>query len=307
ERSDSSLGYDKKPYRKKDSFDDNFSSERKSERRRDDFDGDYSSKRSSYGRRSPDEKKSFHKKADRKQVDDGLTRLNKYLSNAGICSRREADELIEAGSVTVNGQVITQLGFKVNPGDKVVYGGDRVRTEKKVYLLLNKPKDYITTTDDPQERRTVMDLIKGACKERVYPVGRLDRNTTGVLLLTNDGETAKKLLHPKHGIAKVYQVTLDKNVSKEDMDQLYDGIELEDGFAKVDNIAYASPLKSKKEIGVEIHSGKNRIVRRMFEQLGYKVAKLDRVSFAGLTKKDLSRGKHRFLTESEIGFLKMIS
>jgi 23S rRNA pseudouridine2605 synthase len=258
-------------------------------------------------REKKQERKSFHKKQEKAKVDDGSIRLNKYLSNAGICSRREADTLIQTGVVTVNGQVITELGFKIMPGDKVVYGGEKIRTERKVYLLLNKPKDYITTTDDPQARRTVMDLVRGACKERVYPVGRLDRNTTGVLLLTNDGEITKKLLHPKHGIPKVYHVTLDKNVSKEDMESLYEGIELEDGLTRVDNIAYASASKSKKEVGVEIHSGKNRIVRRLFEHLGYTVVKLDRVSFAGLTKKDLSRGKYRFLEEKEIGYLKMIS
>ena len=235
---------------------------------------------------------------------DGLTRLNKYLSNAGICSRREADDLIKAGAVSVNGKVITEMGFKVGPEDKISYGGETLRHQKKVYLILNKPKDYITTTDDPQERRTVMELIAGACKERVYPVGRLDRNTTGLLLFTNDGELATKLMHPKFGIRKVYQVLLDKNLRTEDFQQLMEGVELEDGFIKSDELSYING--NKKELGIEIHSGRNRIVRRIFEHLGYEVIKLDRVVFSGLTKKDLPRGKWRFLNEKEIGFLKMI-
>lgn len=235
---------------------------------------------------------------------DGLTRLNKYLSNAGICSRREADDLIKAGTVSVNGKVITEMGFKVGPTDKITYAGETLRHQKKIYLMLNKPKDYITTTDDPQERRTVMELIAGACKERVYPVGRLDRNTTGLLLFTNDGELATKLMHPKFGIKKVYQVTLDKNLRGEDFQQLMEGVELEDGFIKPDELSYING--NKKELGIEIHSGRNRIVRRIFEHIGYDVVKLDRVVFAGLTKKDLPRAKWRFLTDKEIGFLKMI-
>ena len=235
---------------------------------------------------------------------DGLTRLNKYLSNAGICSRREADDLIKAGTVSVNGKVITEMGFKVGPTDKITYAGETLRHQKKIYLMLNKPKDYITTTDDPQERRTVMELIAGACKERVYPVGRLDRNTTGLLLFTNDGELATKLMHPKFGIKKVYQVTLDKNLRTEDFQQLTEGVELEDGFIKPDELSYING--NKKELGIEIHSGRNRIVRRIFEHIGYDVVKLDRVVFAGLTKKDLPRAKWRFLTDKEIGFLKMI-
>ncbi len=235
---------------------------------------------------------------------DGLTRLNKYLSNAGICSRREADDLIKAGTVSVNGKVITEMGFKVGPTDKITYAGETLRHQKKIYLMLNKPKDYITTTDDPQERRTVMELIAGACKERVYPVGRLDRNTTGLLLFTNDGELATKLMHPKFGIKKVYQVTLDKNLKTEDYQQLMEGVELEDGFIKPDELSYING--NKKELGIEIHSGRNRIVRRIFEHIGYDVIKLDRVVFAGLTKKDLPRAKWRFLTEKEVGFLKMI-
>jgi 23S rRNA pseudouridine2605 synthase len=236
---------------------------------------------------------------------DGLTRLNKYLSNAGIASRRDADVLIQSGVVKVNGVVIDQLGYKVKQGDVVTYGDAAVKTERKVYLLLNKPKDYITTVDDPQERKTVMELIKGACKERLYPVGRLDRNTTGLLLFTNDGEITTKLTHPKFGIKKIYHVSLNKGLKAEDFRQITEGVELEDGIIKADDLAFVG--EGKKEIGIEIHSGRNRIVRRLFEHLGYDVIKLDRVVFAGLTKKDLPRGKHRFLTAREIGFLQMVS
>lgn len=240
------------------------------------------------------------------KTDDGTVRLNKYIANAGICSRREADELIKAGAVSVNGKIITEMGYKVKPGDVVNYGGQTIRQERKVYILLNKPKDYITTVDDPQKRKTVLDLIKGACKERVYPVGRLDRNTTGLLLLTNDGDLAKKLTHPSSGVKKIYHVVTDKSVSKQDLIKLTEGLRLEDGFVKADNADYVETANSKKEIGIELHSGKNRIVRRMMEHLGYKVVKLDRVVFAGLTKKDLPRGRWRFLTEKEIGMLKML-
>lgn len=235
---------------------------------------------------------------------DGLTRLNKYLSNAGIASRRDADVLIQSGVVKVNGVVIDQLGFKIKAGDVVTYGDAAVKSERKVYLLLNKPKDYITTVDDPQERKTVMELIKGACKERLYPVGRLDRNTTGLLLFTNDGEVTTKLTHPKFGVKKVYHVSLNKGLKAEDFKAITEGVELEDGIVKADDLAFVG--EGKKEIGIEIHSGRNRIVRRLFEHLGYDVLKLDRVVFAGLTKKDLPRGKHRFLTAKEIGFLQMI-
>lgn len=235
---------------------------------------------------------------------DGMIRLNKYLSNAGVASRREADTLIQSGVVKVNGEVVTQLGHKIHPGDRVTYGDAAVRSERKVYLLLNKPKDYITTVDDPQERKTVMELIAKACKERVYPVGRLDRNTTGLLLFTNDGELTKKLTHPKYGIKKVYHVSLNKGLKAEDFKAIAEGMELEDGPIKADDIAFVG--EGKKEIGIEIHSGRNRIVRRIFEQLGYDVLKLDRVAFAGLTKKDLPRGKYRFLTAKEVGFLQMI-
>lgn len=239
-----------------------------------------------------------------KPKEEGLIRLNKYLANAGISSRREADTLIQSGVVKVNGEVVDQLGFKVKPGDKVTYGDSAVRSERKVYLLLNKPKDYISTVDDPRERKTVMDLIVGACKERIYPVGRLDRNTTGLLLMTNDGELTTKLTHPKFGVKKVYHVTLDKGLRADDFRKIVEGFDLEDGPIKVDDLAFVG--EGKKEVGVEIHSGRNRIVRRMFEQLGYDVIKLDRVVFAGLTKKDLPRGKHRFLTAKEISFLQMI-
>ncbi|MBL7933425.1 MAG: pseudouridine synthase [Bacteroidia bacterium] len=235
---------------------------------------------------------------------DGLIRLNKYLSNAGIASRREADNLILSGAVKVNGQVVDQLGFKIKPTDTVSYGDAKVKTERKVYLLLNKPKDYITTTDDPRERKTVMELIQGACRERIYPVGRLDRNTTGLLLFTNDGELTTKLTHPKHGIKKVYHVSLNKGLKTDDFKAIVQGIELEDGPIKADDLAFVG--EGKKEIGIEIHSGRNRIVRRIFEHLGYDVIKLDRVVFAGLTKKDLPRGKHRFLTQKEVSFLQMI-
>ena len=235
---------------------------------------------------------------------DEPIRLNKYLANAGICSRREADSFIEAGVVSVNGQIVTELGTKVKRSDIVLFHDQQVNIEKKVYILLNKPKDYVTTSDDPQNRKTVLDLVKGACRERIYPVGRLDRNTTGVLLLTNDGELATKLTHPQFLKKKIYHVFLDKNVSPADIRQIADGIELEDGEIHADAIAYASET-DHKQVGIEIHSGRNRIVCRIFEHLGYKVIKLDRVYFAGLTKKNLRRGAWRFLDEKEIGLLKM--
>ena len=231
-------------------------------------------------------------------------RLNKYLANAGICSRREADEYIQAGVITVNGEVITELGTKVLRTDEVKFHDQPVSIERKIYILLNKPKDTVTTSDDPQERRTVLDLVKGACPERIYPVGRLDRNTTGVLLLTNDGDLASKLTHPKYMKKKIYHVTLDKNLTKADMEQIASGITLDDGEIHADAISYTDEAK-KNSIGIEIHSGKNRIVRRIFESLGYKVTKLDRVYFAGLTKKGLRRGEWRFLNEQELNFLLM--
>ena len=231
-------------------------------------------------------------------------RLNKFLANAGVCSRREADEFITAGVVSVNGEVVTELGTKIKRGDEVKFHDQTVSIERKIYVLLNKPKDTVTTSDDPQARRTVMDLVKGACDERIYPVGRLDRNTTGVLLLTNDGDLASKLTHPKYLKKKIYHVHLDKNLTKADMEQIAAGIQLDDGEIHADAISYTDDFK-KDDVGIEIHSGKNRIVRRIFESLGYKVVKLDRVFFAGLTKKGLRRGEWRYLTEQEVNFLRM--
>ena len=240
----------------------------------------------------------------KKQTDDDVLRLNRYIANAGICSRREADELIEAGQITVNGAVITEMGYKVKRSDVVKYGKKLLNPERMVYLLINKPKDYITTTEDPDDRRTVMDLVAGACEERIYPVGRLDRNTTGLLLLTNDGELAKKLTHPSSNIKKIYQAELDKPITTEDFEAMQAGFELEDGFVKPDDLGIVTP--DAIVVGLEIHSGKNRIVRRMFEHFGYEVQKLDRTVFAGLNKKDLPRGKWRFLTEKEVVKLKFL-
>lgn len=231
-------------------------------------------------------------------------RLNKYLANAGVCSRREADTYIEAGEVMVNGVVISELGAKVTRADKVEFRGKEVQLESKIYVLLNKPKNCVTTSDDPQNRKTVMDLVKNACTERIYPVGRLDRNTTGVLLLTNDGDLASKLMHPKFKKKKIYQVSLDKDVAIEHMQEIADGITLDDGEIHADSIAYVSE-DTLNEVGIEIHSGRNRIVRRIFETLGYQVTKLDRVYFVGLTKKDLPRGRWRYLTEQEVNMLRM--
>jgi 23S rRNA pseudouridine2605 synthase len=246
------------------------------------------------------------KKPAEDQPEEGFIRLNKFIANSGVCSRREADVLIASGAVKVNGKVVTELGTKVTPTDKIQYGDQAIRREKPVYILLNKPKGYITTVDDPEKRRTVMELIRGACKERVYPVGRLDRNTMGLLLFTNDGLIAKKLTHPRYGVRKVYHVFLDQPLSKTDLQKIQDGLELEDGFIKVDGIEYVGDGGDRKQVGVEIHSGKNRIVRRIFEKLDYKVTKLDRVVFAGLTKKNLPRGEWRFLEEKEVNLLKMI-
>ena len=231
-------------------------------------------------------------------------RLNRFLANAGVCSRREADTFIQAGVVSVNGQVVTELGTKVLRSDSVMFHDQLVSMEKKVYVLLNKPKDCVTTSDDPKNRKTVMDIVKGACRERIYPVGRLDRNTTGVLLLTNDGELASKLTHPQYKKKKIYHVFLDHNVAPEDIRQIADGIMLEDGEIHADAIDYASPT-DRRQVGIEIHSGRNRIVRRIFEHLGYRVSKLDRVYFAGLTKKNVRRGDWRFLTEREVSMLQM--
>ena len=273
--------------------------------------GGYGQQRGGYGMRTPgydpSAKYSMKKRIEYKETHidpNEPIRLNKYLANAGVCSRREADDFIQAGVVTVNGQIVTELGTKVLRGDEVKFHDQPVTLEKKVYVLLNKPKDYVTTSDDPQQRKTVMDLVKDACPERIYPVGRLDRNTTGVLLLTNDGEMASKLTHPKFLKKKVYHVYLDKNVTMHDMQQIASGIELEDGEIHADAIEYADD-HDKSQVGIEIHSGKNRIVRRIFESLGYRVTKLDRVQFAGLTKKNLRRGDWRFLTEQEVDMLRM--
>lgn len=235
---------------------------------------------------------------------DNSIRLNKYIASSGLCSRREADEYIRTGQISVNDTVISEMGVKVQPGDVVKCNGQRIKAERKVYVLLNKPKDYVTTMDDPEERKTVMDLVKDAGKERIYPVGRLDRNTTGVLLLTNDGDIASRLTHPKFDQKKIYHVFLDKDMRINDFRKLAAGIELSDGFIRPDGISYVNP-DSKAELGIEIHSGKNRIVRRMLEAVGYKVTKLDRVYFAGLTKKNLPRGQWRYLNEKEINNLMM--
>jgi len=243
------------------------------------------------------------KKAEQ-PADDGLIRLNRYISNAGICSRRKADELITAGVVSVNGEVVSELGHKVDPQKDVIrYNGEMLKREKMVYVLLNKPKDYITTTEDPQERRTVMHLVEKASRERIYPIGRLDRNTTGLLLMTNDGDLADKLSHPRNNITKLYQVELSKSLTQGDLNKIAFGIELEDGLIKPDAISYVAGA-TKREVGIQIHSGKNRIVRRIFEHLGYEVVKLDRVVYANLTKKDLPRGRWRYLNEEEVIQLK---
>mgnify|MGYP002859375648 CR=1 FL=1 len=255
----------------------------------------------------PNAKYSLKKRIEYKEVNfdpNEPIRLNKFLANAGKCSRREADELIQAGVITVNGEVVTELGTKVLRTDVIRMHDEPVSLEKKVYVLLNKPKDYVTTSDDPQQRKTVMDLVKDACPERIYPVGRLDRNTTGVLLLTNDGDLASKLTHPKYLKKKIYHVYLDRNVTAHDLQQILEGVTLDDGEIKADDVQYASTT-DKKQVGIEIHSGKNRIVRRIFEALGYKVVKLDRVQFAGLTKKNLRRGDWRYLTEEEVDRLRM--
>ena len=266
--------------------------------------GDFGRK-SDTGRRETGGASRFAR-APRKPYDDSI-RLNKYIANSGVCSRREADELIKNGAITVNGAIVTEMGIKVKLEDVIMYGDERLKNERKVYILLNKPKDYITTSDDPQERRIVTDLVRNACKERVFPVGRLDRNTTGLLLMTNDGDMAKKLTHPRHGVRKLYHVHLDKPLTRSDLDQIAQGVKLDsETFVKPDIIAFVEDAETKKEIGIEVHSGQNRVVRRIFEHFGYQVTKLDRVMFAGLTKKDLPRGKWRFLSDKEIGFLKML-
>ncbi len=259
------------------------------------------------GNYNPNAKYSMKKQIEYKDLltdPNEPIRLNKFLANAGICSRREADEFITAGVVSVNGEVVTELGTKIKRTDEVKFHDEPISIERKAYVLLNKPKDCVTTSDDPQARKTVMDYVKDACKERIYPVGRLDRNTTGVLLLTNDGDLASKLTHPKYLKKKIYHVYCDKNVTKADIDRIAEGITLDDGEIHADSISYASET-DKKQVGIEIHSGKNRIVRRIFESLGYKVVKLDRVYFAGLTKKGLKRGDWRYLTEQEVNMLRM--
>lgn len=237
---------------------------------------------------------------------DEEVRLNRYIANAGICSRREADALISEGLIKVNGKVADQMGIKVKRGDRVTYKGELINPEKPVYVLLNKPKDFVTTMSDPQGRKTVMDLIKRTGTERIYPVGRLDRATTGVLLITNDGDLTKKLTHPSHNIKKVYHVHLSEDVSASHLDELLKGVELEDGLAQADRVHWVDE-SDKRQVGISLHSGKNRIVRRMFDHLGYKVVRLDRVMFAGLTKKDVPRGKWRYLSEKEVGILKRMS
>lgn len=277
--------------------------------------GGYGQQGGGYGRPSrprtpgynPNAKYSLKKQIEYKDIltdPNEPIRLNKFLANAGVCSRREADEFITAGVVSVNGEIVTELGTKIKRTDEVKFHEEPVSIERKVYVLLNKPKDCVTTSDDPQERKTVMDFVKDACRERIYPVGRLDRNTTGVLLLTNDGDLASKLTHPKFLKKKIYHVYCDKNVAKSDLDQIVAGVTLDDGEIHADAISYASD-EDKSQVGIEIHSGKNRIVRRIFESLGYKVIKLDRVYFAGLTKKGLRRGDWRYLTEQEVNMLRM--
>ncbi len=292
----------KKPYFKKER-DGERGSERKSFRGREEG-GKQEGERKPYEPKPFRAKKSFASPSPASA--DGLIRLNKYIANAGICSRREADKLIETGVISVNGKVVTELGFKISPTDVINFGGQTLKQEKMIYILLNKPKDYITTLDDPEGRKTVLELIRNAGRERVYPVGRLDRNTTGLLLLTNDGDLTKKLTHPRYGVRKIYQVTLDKALTKGDMQKIADGVELEDGLIRADDISYVGDGKEKNEIGIQLHSGRNRIVRRLFEHLGYDVVKLDRVYFAGLTKKDLPRGRWRILTPMEISMLKMV-
>ena len=274
--------------------------------------GGYGQQRGGFGQRhsadyNPNAKYSLKKQIEYKEYledPNAPIRLNKFLANAGICSRREADEFIQAGVVRVNGEVVTELGSKVMRTDEVHFHDQLVSLEKKTYVLLNKPKDYVTTSDDPQARKTVMDLVKNCCRERIYPVGRLDRNTTGVLLFTNDGELASKLTHPKFLKKKIYHVFLDKNCASSDLQKIAEGIVLDDGPIHADAISFASDT-DRKQVGIEIHSGKNRIVRRIFESLGYRVLKLDRVMFAGLTKKGLKRGDWRFLTEQEVAMLHM--
>ena len=257
------------------------------------------------GQRSFSRRSSKPSSNEPKKVDDGSMRLNRFIAHAGICSRREADTFIIAGSVEVNGKVVSEMGYKVLPGDSVKFDGRLLTPEKMEYVLLNKPKNFLTTTEDDKGRKTVMDLIRNASKSRLLPVGRLDRNTTGLLLFTNDGEMAARLTHPRYAVRKIYHVVLDRALKVSDLQQIEKGIDLDDGSISVDAISYIANA-TKREVGIEIHSGRNRIIRRIFEQLGYEVAKLDRVMFAGLTKKDLPRGQWRTLDSKEVSFLKMI-
>jgi 23S rRNA pseudouridine2605 synthase len=251
----------------------------------------------------PGPKKNMPRKSQQPQrLSDDEIRLNRYIANAGVCSRRDADKLIADGKITVNGTVVTELGTKVKPSDEVTYKGKKLQLEQFQYVLLNKPRDFITTMDDPENRKTVMSLVEKACPERIFPVGRLDRMTSGLLLFTNDGELAKRLTHPSYKIKKIYQVELDRPIAKEDFEAVLNGVKLEDGVAPVDELAQVGT--GGKTLGIEIHVGKNRIVRRIFEKLGYKVVKLDRVMFGPLTKKDLPRGNYRILSPKEIQFLK---
>ena len=266
---------------------------------------DYRKKKKQHGKTPVSGNKSVVKNTTVEPRKEGV-RLNKYIADAGICSRRDADKLIEEGRIKINGEIADKMGIRVMPNDKVTYNDKLLRSEKLRYVLLNKPKDFITTMEDPQERKTVMHLVRNACPERIYPVGRLDRNTTGLLLLTNDGELTKKLTHPKHGVKKLYHVVLNKALTKNDMIHILSGVELEDGVVTPDKVNWVTEENNKKHVGIELHSGKNRIVRRVFEHLGYEVIRLDRVVFAGLTKKDLPRGKWRFLKEKEINVLKML-
>lgn len=296
--------------------DDETSSERKSYGRRSDDSNERTERPVRGLRKSIDEEKGSFKKRPRfseksspgdqpdlkAPVQTGKIRLNKYIANSGVCSRREADELIKMGLVSVNGKTITEMGFQVNPGDEVRYENKVLTAEKPVYILMNKPKGYLTTTDDPQERNTVMHIIGGAVKERIYPVGRLDRNTTGLLLLTNDGDLAEKLMHPSYNVKKIYKVELDRPFTKADFEKVQEGVVLEEGRAAVDDVAIVSD--DSKTVGVEIHIGWNRVVRRIFEALGYEVVRLDRSVYAGLDKKDLGRGQWRFLKKDEIVRLK---
>jgi len=251
-------------------------------------------------------KRTTTQRTSQAKREPGSMRLNRYIANAGLCSRREADTFIATGCVTINGKIVSEMGHQVLPGEVVSFNGKVISAEKKVYVLLNKPKGYVTTLEDPHADKTVMELIANACTERVYPVGRLDKSTTGLLLFTNDGDMTKRLTHPKYNRKKIYHVFLDRAVSKNHLQEIVDGVNLEDGFVVADSVSYVSE-DNKKEVGIEIHSGKNKIVRRIFEHLGYKVDKLDRVYFCGLTKKDLPRGRWRYLTEEEISLLKMTS